>query len=520
MEYTTRIVSIINAVAAHLINKLGYDANGNFSYIDANEQKEISAHYGASHFAASLIILGKIFNNTHYYTLGRNLLKSILLRWAQDKKLPSYHYDFNNFAFIISHEYLDEEDELRQSIKDIVLSSPDSNHNTINWLPMRLLVNVWRAKWGNNQKYNKEIEKCISLIKKATNKDGGIEDRLPKGVSFNLQYDISSFATISLAHDYIPDYNFSNGLKFLLRNIAPDGDINYQGRGCNQVFAWGPWIYILSTYNCTAELLRALDFLEPKLHSMLSNDSMMLNDWPGSEQYLWWDYHYESVYAAHLLLWLILAYIDENKMSFVNDNDILKEDTGLRTVKDEDFFISIFEGRTEYLSENGPAINLIWTKKNGIVFKGIFGPWRGLFGNNHTYEDVEILNYFGLIEIKKQRNNKIVNKLNGYLKTKDKIDNKFTKKPIFCPIKIETKITGFSIIWRLKKNVSAYINIPSFCNLSDMTLKLSVDNVEKSIICIAKIRNQYDWLNINQSQITTGKEWRLTFTLDKQNSKP
>ena len=178
---------------------------------------------------------------------------------------------------------------------------------------MRWAVNKKRIEWKGDNNYQSTINKCKEIIFKATNADGGIEDRLPHGTSFNLQYDLATVSILQYLRVQGEPMDLSKELGFLLNAVAPDGDINYQGRGTNQIFAWGLWIYLLASSGNTKDLLTALNFLEPRLKKMLDNNNMMLNEWEGKEKYLWWDYHYASVYTAHCLLWLVMAYIDAYK---------------------------------------------------------------------------------------------------------------------------------------------------------------------------------------------------------------
>ena len=167
---------------------------------------------------------------------------------------------------------------------------------------------------------------------------------------------------------------------------------------------------------------------------MLDKNNLMLNEWDGKEKYLWWDYHYASVYIAHCMLWLILAYLDFGKKAITPVFPTSTE-TGLHIYRSENFFVSWFEGRREYLAENGPAVAAIWTKKDGMIFKGTFGPWQGLFGNKYIYEDVVIKNFFGLLEVKRNKDwskNRYVHKLLPSLVS----ETELTLKPLFTSITV------------------------------------------------------------------------------------
>ena len=508
------IQQFINSINAKLLNLLEDQKDGLLALIDPNENQEISAHYGASHFAASLLIQGE--HNEALYTKGKQLVASLIQRWEESHRLPAYHYDFNNFAFVICYDSLRVEDKsLKDQLRQIVLSSPDSNHYTINWLPMRLYVNHKRLEWTEDKKYQNRINDCIRLINEATNNDGGIEDRLPKGLSYNLQYNISSFAILSFERQLLPQYDFSKGLGFLLNKVAPDGDINYQGRGCNQVFAWGPWIYILSLYGLHDDLYHALTFLDGKLGIMLENNSMMLNSWNGKEKFLWWDYHYASVYMAYLLLWLVFALHDHAACKDIKPVLVNDLSTGLRSYETPDYYISVFEGRKEYLAEFGPTLNLLWTKRNGMIFKGGLGPWRGLFGNNNTNEDVVMLNHLGVISITRPYSRGIINRILNRLKISagicKKKDEKLIKRPVFSPISIDEKEKELRLKWSTNDNDQKFFNFSTFNEFSD--IKLFADGKEISMLLIGRIRNQYDWVNIYQSKISIGREWELVIPL-------
>ena len=129
----------------------------------------------------------------------------------------------------------------------MVLSTPDSNNPTINWFPMRWYVNLIRYKWTSDEKFKLACDKCSTDIRAATYKDGFIDDRLPIGLSFNLQYDVATVAVLQYLRSNGENIDISVELGALLNAVAPDGDINYFGRGTNQIFAWGLWVYLLSS---------------------------------------------------------------------------------------------------------------------------------------------------------------------------------------------------------------------------------------------------------------------------------
>jgi len=472
--------------------KQGHD--GMDYFIDPNDGIEISAHYGATHTAAAFILWGKQTGDNSVFEKGVSLLQSILNRWDKSKTLPAFHYDFNNLALSMVENLV--VDELSKQIRETVLSTNDSNHDTINWLPMRWAVNKARKQWTTSSQYDGTIDRCKKVIADATNADGGIEDRLPFGMSFNLQYDLATVAVMQYLRCEGEKKELSKELGFLLNCVTPDGDINYLGRGTNQIFAWGLWIYLLSSSGQVDACRLALDYLSLHLPSMLKNNNLMLNKWEGNEKYLWWDYHYASVYTAHFLLWLVLAYRDIDKCVILPQYPTSAE-TGVHIYRTENAFVSWFEGRKEYLAEKGPVIAALWTKRYGIISKGTFGPWQGAFGNNNIFEDIIFKNFFGLLEVNRNMDwskNRYIHKIIPSLESAPKL----TIKPIFSSITVNEKDGKLEITFYCEKKTEYILNIPTFS--SDCKLLAYINGNPKSICMVESIRNQYDWVWINQTR--------------------
>ncbi len=462
-------------------------------FIDPNDDCEISAHYGATHVAAAFIIWGKDTNNKELYNKGISLLDSILNRWSQNIKLPSFHFDFNNFALCLLEKFVNDQRAIK--IRKILLSTKDSNHNTINWLPMRWSVNRKRLEWTGNNNYGAVIDKCKMMIADATNSDGGIEDCLPKGVSFNLQYDLATVAIMQYLRVQGETIDLRKQLGFLLNAVAPDGDINYQGRGTNQVFAWGLWVYLLASSGQETALEKALYYLSPRLVKMLQHKNIMLNEWEGEEKYLWWNYHYTSVYTAHCLLWLVMA-LHEYGSSPIEPIVVTTSETGLHINRNEYYFLCWFEGRTKYLIEKGPSLVCIWTKKYGFLCKGVFAPWQSPFGNKYIFEDVVLKNCCGLLSI--NRNYDIIG--NRYLHRLFPMlipTASMRLTPLFYPPSVEYKDGRLIVNWVVKKCNDLIFNLPT--TLVDTHTALEVDGKSISINCIEAVRNQYGWVWLFQS---------------------
>jgi len=505
MTNRQKIEFLIEQVLDHSKEWLKNNSNGKLIFEDPIEKVEISAHYGATHTAASFLILGNRTEDLELYSTGIKLLNSILERWNENQKLDSFHFDFNNFALCVIHdELIEKEPDLSLAIKKVVLATSDSYHATINWLPMRWYVNHKKYQWTNDLKYKNIIDNIQSTIKLATNNDGGIEDILPKGKSFNLQYDIATVGVLQFLRVKGIKYDLSKEMGFLLNAVAPDGDINYQGRGTNQIFGWSNWIYILSTAGKKKALTQALDYIYDRVPLMLSNHNIMLNDWSGSEKFLWWDYHYCSVYIAHFLFWLTLALEDFDKNSI---EEVYIDDcsTGLKIIKNDNYFVSLFEGRQKYLSEQGPSIVALWTKNIGMIVKGSFAPWQGMFGNNYSFSEIALRNFFGLLEVKYNKDllrNRWVRK---FLPSYRAIAS-VKYKPIFVQILVEIIDDAILLKFENSSSKSVQINIPSIAS-SKKGIIVSIDRMTIDLHNVINIRNQYAMLNIFQSKPYKAKEW-------------
>lgn len=499
---------LISITAEHLRSYIEYK-NGYAVLIDPVDNEVIREHYAETHCSAGLILYGRYISDKCMESQGISMLQDILLHWENDIKLPNYHFDFNNFALcLIDDEIKDDYPNLSSKIHSLVLKTPDSNHNTTNWLPMRFIVNMCRYKWTKKESYKEIAKNLIETIKKVIYEDGFIDDRSPKGTSFNLQYNISTLATLILARpDIDMDFNFQRMIGALFSAILPDQDINYLGRGCNQIFGWGPWIYILSVTNNQYELVRALEYLDKGVPDMLKNNNILLNNYNGADKYLWWDYHYASVYTAHFFLWIVLALRNAKKQPMIPEY-YGNGESGVNICKEHDYCLVVFNGRKEYLSEKGPVISALWLKKYGIVFKGGFGPWRGLFGNEYAMFSPVVYNHFGLIEIKNRiTNNKIIRKVRSAIG-----ESNFTKlAPVFPVISFYSAegVLKINLNCRTEKNVM--INLPIFkgCGLELSNIKVYADDQIVQLRHTGSIFNQYCECELWQSSCYIAKKWKI-----------
>jgi len=469
------------------------DKSGETYFIDPLDREEISAHYGVTHAAVGFLVLAKQDGDANLESVGKKLLTSILNRWGTSSKLPGFHNDFNNFALCVAYDYLD--GEIKERVKNTVLSTPDSPHDTVNWIPMRWYVNKCRLEWTKDEKYKTVCETCAAKIKSATYDDGFIDDRLPKGMSFNLQYDVATVAVLQYLRTHGEEVDISKETGALLNAVAPDGDINYLGRGTNQIFAWGLWIYLLLSSGSEAELEKALGYCGDKIPVMLEKNNLMLNDWDGAEKYLWWDYHYCSVYTAHLLFWLVLALRDKNTSKII---PVLSEahDSGVEIMRKDGWFVTSFSGRSEYLAERGPVIAAIGRDDGKMFVKGTFGPWQGAFGKKYTINYPVISNFFGLLKEETERDwsgNKLLRRLLRERPHKAKVEI----EPEYIRPHLELSKNELTITWNYSGQRSICINCPL---INEVSACFTAQGENIPLIKMGTMRNQYGFMSLYKSK--------------------
>lgn len=511
----TRLNEMIDAILDSIMPFLSRNGE-EYQFIDPNDHVEITAHYGTSHFGTALIIIGRQRNDTELMSIGVNLLTSYCNNWGSYSSAADFHADFNLFALSLAVDVLERSDGWEDSIKhlkQVILTAQDNIHETVNWLPMRCYVNMKRYSWTNDGKYKEKVANLLKHINQATNCDGTIEDHLPYGESYNLQYNVSTVALLQLLRASGENIDIGKQINALINLISPDGDINYFGRGTNQIFAWGPWIYLLESTDNQIIASSALDYLENRLPKSLKNYNLLLNGIPGDSKYLWWDYHYFSVYAAHLLLWFALAVDSSWKKAIAIQNKRI-DFNSIHLYSTEQWVCTIFDGRQRYLSERGPAIELIWSKKYGTLLKGCFGPWGGSFGNKWNYGGGAIHNYCGLFEIK-DKPLPGIEKIRKKLHINKQVEFCHEIHPLFCNTKVSFQNDQISIIFELPKEMNAYINIPIFedCGITLRNIGICADG--KQIPCFVSMRivNQYGWSSIIQSRKEQAKKWVLTINM-------
>ena len=273
--------------------------------------------------------------------------------------------------------------------------SKDSIHYTVNWLPMRIIVNRFRWELTGLAKFKIKAEKLEDKLRLAFNSEGFFEDRLPLGTSFNLQYAISTLAILDYGDIQIKDVNFDEAFIALRNERDFTNDINHYGRGANQIFAWGPWIYLCAKRGDLTGLKYAMNFLEKRLSTSLENNNIHLNEYEGRDGFFWTDYHYCSVYFAHLYFWLSLA-----KQSLAISKEIVPAE---KITENEchklnifgPFKVTSYPGTSEYTCERGPRISTITHPTLGAFIKSSTGPFEDFFSQKYSTRLIASGNIFG-----------------------------------------------------------------------------------------------------------------------------
>ena len=506
---------IITQITSKLHDKclsfLGEDEEGNCVIIDPIDDKVIGAHYAMTHIAAALIISGRKTNRLNDIEKGIKLIKGVLKRWEMDTKASDFHYDFNNFALCLIYDELEKDEQyidLCQEIRETIMSTGDSRHFTVNWLPMRMFVNYHRYLWANDKQYEKTICDLYTIIKKATNQDGFVEDLLPKGKSFNLQYNVATVAVLQFLNDKGAEYSINDNIIALVNACDPAGDINYLGRGCNQIFAWGLWIYLLKSQGIKEQCLLSVNYLAEWIDDAIANNNLLLNQYPGEQKMLWWDYHYSSVYLGHLYLWLVLAEnLKDRNSKIMPCEGSYGTDSGVRIIRKKEYFVCLFEGRKQYLAEYGPIVANLWLKEPGYLMKGTFGPWMGQFGKKYS-NFLSFFNYFGPIQIGGYGEIKF-HRFGFQLKSYESGAFKIPK----VQVSVNESDNKLIICFVMRKSQKTMFNIP-LCNQDlEKNLIIKADDNMVHFRQVGDVLNQYGRVAIYQTGIVCAKAWSVEIAL-------
>ena len=490
------------------------------SLIDANDGKRVVGHYGETHLCAALLLRSRRMGVPSYKEKALELFEGVLAHWDFDAKFRQAHNDFNNFALALFYEELraQGEDKLAERAMKRLLTSKDSLNKTVNWLPMRVYARLLCYEYSNDPKFLQIAVDALEVVKSAQYADGMFDDLLPRGMSFNLQYCVSTAAVLRLAarrfaafSDRLPAIDLASTARALYGAIFPDGDVDYMGRGCNQIFAWGPWLYFAENFVEPELKERAFQFLAERFPTALDARSLMLNAYPGKDRALWWDYHHFSVYLSHLLLWNELAARAAEDAS-ERVEAVPPSDSGLRVYRTGSAFASFFAGREHYLVEKGPALVGLWTKKYGAVFKCGHGPAAKMFSERNFNPLTAYFDHFGLIELtERPRRIKVpfARRLCAKLTSRA---NSLTVKPLFFEFSAGARDGALELRLQARKRGRGgerRFVFPTFSREAAENAVLYAGAKESALRYLGTVPSQYGEIFLYMSDAADADEWRL-----------
>lgn len=367
----------------------------------------IGSHYALSHYCAGLYLQSRLQNSTVLRQRAESVLEYIRVTHDQYSKEEDYHQDFNNFAWAVLLA-LDKRgpdllsNESRRTCSALLCNTSDSRHNTLNWLPMRAFNRTIRATVLRQRVPCASSQRLVKRVLRAKGDDGLFEDSLTPGMTACPQYHAYTLAVLLLGQQLgclsFDASEVRSSLGVLLRHIDPDGDFNYYGRGTNQLFAYGPMVFLLKNMHCaTAATERTLLYVARHLPECLKNNGIQLENAYAYQHVTWRYYHYVTVYVAHLFFWLSLA--QSAAFSFPAPAHTQPDRSSLCVFRANRIFAAIFNGRRRFLAERGPLLCNLWMQPYGSVFKGPLGPFADCPGDarDHICATAVVSNYCGPI---------------------------------------------------------------------------------------------------------------------------
>ena len=290
------------------------------------------------------------------------LLKTVERSYGES---PSYHYDFVNLALVLIAElYLREgwsPTPVTEITESLLKRLSHSGVRAANWRAMRLLV----AK-ARGQRLREAWESLALSMK--TDSSGWVHDF--RAASFPIQYSVYSASLFELGRAWfgLPD-RLGRTVSVVYdrtRQIFewPSG-FNTQGRGYQQIFGYGPWVYLACRRHDWQVLHAAIDRLQ--LHTVSGGIRLVLSE--SGDSIGCYDYHYQSVYQAFLVAWLRLAlYSLRAPWVEASGPHVALRANGWR--------VGISQGGTKYAAEAALTPHAIFFK-NTLLFEGVSGPDGG-----------------------------------------------------------------------------------------------------------------------------------------------
>jgi glycosyltransferase involved in cell wall biosynthesis len=375
------------------VTEKGYEAGGIFDPLDAGVAGE---HYATTHFAWCSALRHASRPDPSLLLAARQAA-AFHLRTSPDEYSPgnwSYHWDFNNLAFIETYLLLEPvlEPEERVSWQKGFKFWKTNPHWAVNWVAMRARAHFQRYAVLGGVEDRELATGWLTYVLEAQKADGGIED--VKGKSLPSQYHAY---TACLLHRMLPEHPsvpwaVRRAARWLLAVTAPDGEMNAIGRGQGQIFG----------YACAVYLFRAAVALDPesasnyrwaeravlsRLKQFQTEEGwwpLVLNHLPLKRRAGWYDYHHLSVYNAFAAVWLTMAAAMDVPAGPEEELDLGEtwlKDSGLLVVRRKRWFALFGAGRDGdgYRTEPGiTPYQLLWHGHD--LFRYPLGPGTGKYG--------------------------------------------------------------------------------------------------------------------------------------------
>ena len=306
----------------------------------------------------------------------------------------SYHWDFNNLAFVETYLLLDphlSEDERQEWTRGLAGWKINA-HWAVNWVAMRALAHFKRLEALGRTEDKQEAEGWLTYALGAQLADGGIWDVADQSLPSQYHaYSACLLHRMSGRHPSVPGA-VRRAARWLLAITAPDGEMNAVGRGQGQIFG----------YACAVYLFRAAIALDPESapqyrwaeQAVLARLArfqtpegwwpLVLNPLPVKLRAGWYDYHHSSVYNAFAAVWLTLAAaiaVPPGPVEAPAEGETWLEQSGLLAVRRKRWFVLFGAGHRGAGYHTEPGITpyqIHWEGKN--LFHYPLGPGTGKYG--------------------------------------------------------------------------------------------------------------------------------------------
>jgi len=317
-------------LGAHQVAEPGYDQGGIRDPLDG---RVAGAHYATTHFAWLCALRHRAAPDPALLGAARRAI-AFHLRTSPGEYGPdewSYHWDFNNLAFIETFSLLAGEldaAERREWIQGLKTWKTNA-HWAANWVAMRACAHFRRFELFGRPDDATAAGDWLEYVLSRQGKDGSLFD--VAGKSLPSQYHAYTACLLHricaaggparrnmrtmAAYRPFAAKAVREAAGWLLAITAPDGEMNALGRGQGQVFGLACAVYLFrAAALLDEELAPRYRFAERAVLSRLERFQsdegwwpLTLNIRPTAERAGWYDYHHLSVYNAFAGVWLTLA---------------------------------------------------------------------------------------------------------------------------------------------------------------------------------------------------------------------